>query len=64
MHFWDVLKLILGEATNVVPLFLKNPKSSAIGGILLTEADHAVSVAQTLSEQPTVAAAATAAATK
>lgn len=57
MHWFDILKLILGEATNVLPLFIHNPKSQQVEGILLTEANNAVSVAQSLGAAPTVAAA-------
>lgn len=61
MHWYDILKLIVGEATNVLPIFVKNPKSQQITGVILTEATHAVQVAQALGEAPNVAAAETAA---
>jgi len=43
MKLADILKLAFGEAEQVIPLFIHNPKSQKIEGIVLTTAEAAVS---------------------
>ncbi len=42
MKLIDILKLILGEAEAIVPIFIHNPKSQQIEGIVVTTVNSAV----------------------
>ena len=48
MNWLNILKLILGEAEQIVPIFVHNPKSQQIEAVIATTADEAVSIASQL----------------
>lgn len=43
MKLLDILKLILGEAEQIVPIFIHNPKSQQIEAVVATTANAVVS---------------------
>lgn len=47
--FWRIFAIILGEAEQIVPVFIHNPKSQQIEGIIVTSVNHAV---EALASQP------------
>lgn len=54
MNFWSIFALILGEAEQIVPIFIHNPKSQAIEGIIVTTTNAALSVLANQSAAPKV----------
>jgi hypothetical protein len=52
MNFWAIFQAILGEAEQIVPLFVHNPKSQKIEAILVTTAGAAMTgIAEGLAAQ-------------
>lgn len=46
MHWSSIFKAILGEAEAIVPIFIHNPKSQQIEGIVVTTLNGALSALQ------------------
>jgi len=44
----QLIALLLGEAEKVIPIFIHNPKSQAIEGVVVTTANAAVGALMTL----------------
>lgn len=44
--FLSIFKLILGEAETIIPIFIHNPKSQQIEGIIVTTANAAINGVQ------------------
>jgi hypothetical protein len=41
-NFWKIFELILGVGETVVPIFIHNPKSQAIEGVVVTTLNEAL----------------------
>ena len=41
-NFWKIFLAILGEAEQIVPIFIHNPKSQQIEGVIVTTSNAAI----------------------
>ena len=52
MNFWKIFQLILGEAEQIVPIFIHNPQSQKIEGVVVTTLNAALSGMQASQQNP------------
>jgi hypothetical protein len=42
MHWYDIVQLILGEAEQIIPIFVHNPKSQQVEAVIMTTANNGI----------------------